>query len=52
MLTADPSTDEQAASGLGLEAQRDTIQRYADSHGWDIAWYVDEGKSAKNMDRP
>lgn len=46
------STEEQAASGLGLEAQRDTIQRYADSHGWDIAWYVDEGKSAKNMDRP
>lgn len=46
------STEEQASSGLGLEAQRDTIQRYADNHGWDIIWYVDEGKSAKNLDRP
>lgn len=46
------STDEQAASGLGLEAQRETIQRYADQHGWDIVWYVDEGLSAKNLDRP
>ncbi|WP_205791562.1 recombinase family protein [Microbacterium sulfonylureivorans] len=27
------STEEQAASGLGLEAQRDTITRYAASHG-------------------
>ncbi|MEV8265645.1 recombinase family protein [Microbacterium sp. NPDC077057] len=46
------STEEQAASGLGLEAQRETIQRYADSHGWTIEWHVDEGKSAKNLDRP
>lgn len=46
------STEEQASSGLGLEAQRDTIQRYADTHGWDIVWHVDEGKSAKNLDRP
>ncbi len=46
------STDEQAHSGLGLEAQRDTIQRYADSHGWDVVWYVDEGISAKSLDRP
>lgn len=46
------STEEQASSGLGLEAQRDTIQRYAEQHGWEIVWYVDEGKSAKNMDRP
>lgn len=46
------STDEQAASGLGLEAQRDTIQRYADAHGWDVEWYVEEGRSAKNLDRP
>lgn len=46
------STEEQAHSGLGLEAQRDTIQRYADSHGWDVVWYVDEGLSAKSLDRP
>ncbi|MGN7964911.1 recombinase family protein [Microbacterium sp. 22179] len=46
------STEEQAASGLGLEAQRDAIQTYADRHGWNVEWYMDEGKSAKNMDRP
>lgn len=46
------STEEQANSGLGLEAQRDTIQRYADAHGWDVVWYEDAGLSAKSMDRP
>lgn len=46
------STEEQASSGLGLEAQRETIQRYADAHGWEVTWYVDEGLSAKSMDRP
>lgn len=46
------STEEQANSGLGLEAQRETIQRYADAHGWDVIWYVDEGLSAKSLDRP
>ena len=45
------STEEQANSGLGLEAQRDTIQRYADAHGWDVIWYADEGLSAKSLDR-
>lgn len=46
------STDEQAASGLGLEAQRATIQRYADANGWAVEWYVDEGASGKSLDRP
>lgn len=46
------STEEQANSGLGLEAQRDTIQRYADAHGWDAVWYEDAGLSAKSLDRP
>ncbi|MFT4157579.1 MAG: recombinase family protein [Microbacterium sp.] len=46
------STDQQADSGLGLDAQRDTIQRYADAHGWETEWYEDAGLSAKNMDRP
>ncbi len=46
------STEEQASSGLGLEAQRDTIQRYADAHGWDVVWYEDAGLSAKSLDRP
>jgi DNA invertase Pin-like site-specific DNA recombinase len=46
------STEEQAHSGLGLDAQRETIQRYADAHGWKLIWYVDEGLSAKSLDRP
>lgn len=46
------STEEQANSGLGLEGQRDTIQRYADAHGWDVIWYEDAGLSAKSLDRP
>ncbi|KAF2412529.1 recombinase [Microbacterium sp. B35-04] len=46
------STEEQANSGLGLESQRDTIQRYADTHGWEVVWYMDEGLSAKSLHRP
>jgi DNA invertase Pin-like site-specific DNA recombinase len=46
------STEEQANSGLGLEAQRDTIQRYADAHSWEVVWYEDAGLSAKSLDRP
>ncbi|KXC06430.1 recombinase family protein [Microbacterium hominis] len=46
------STDQQADSGLGIEAQRDTIQRYADAHGWEVEWYVDAGLSGKSLDRP
>jgi DNA invertase Pin-like site-specific DNA recombinase len=46
------STEEQANSGLGLEAQRETIQRYADAHGWKIEWFEDAGVSAKSLDRP
>jgi DNA invertase Pin-like site-specific DNA recombinase len=46
------STEEQANSGLGLDAQHETIQRYADAHGWDVVWYEDAGVSAKSMDRP
>ena len=46
------STEEQASSGLGLEAQRDTIQRYADAHGWGVVWHEDAGLSAKSLDRP
>lgn len=46
------STEEQANSGLGIEAQREAIQRYADQHGWDIVWYEDAGLSAKSLARP
>lgn len=46
------STDEQATSGLGLQAQRARIQSEADHRGWDVVWLVDDGYSAKNLHRP
>ncbi len=46
------STEEQANSGLGLDAKRDPIRRYADAKGWSIQWYEDAGLSAKSLDRP
>lgn len=40
------STDEQAVSGLGLEAQRATIAARAAAEGWTVtAWFTDEGVS-------
>lgn len=46
------STDEQAASGLGLEAQRARITAEATHKGWTVRWLVDDGYSAKSLDRP
>lgn len=46
------STDQQADSGLGLEAQRARILAEAADRGWEVVWFVDEGYSAKSMDRP
>lgn len=46
------STDEQARSGLGLEAQRAAITAQATAHGWDVEWAVDDGASARSLDRP
>ena len=46
------STEEQASSGLGLDAQREAVRNYANAHGWDVAWYEDAGLSAKSLDRP
>ncbi|MHC6215192.1 recombinase family protein [Rhodococcus ruber] len=44
------STSEQAASGLGLEAQRATIADYAARKGLKVVGeYVDEGISAKSL---
>jgi len=40
------STDEQAASGAGLEAQRAAIAAEADRRGWTVVgWHADEGIS-------
>jgi len=47
------STEEQAAEGFSIAAQREKLLAYLQSQGWvlhDI--YADEGCSAKNMERP
>lgn len=46
------STDEQARSGLGLDVQRAAINAQATAHGWTVEWVVDDGASAKSLDRP
>ena len=46
------STDEQSESGLGMAAQRRAIQVEAEKRGWEVEWYVDEGRSAKDLNRP
>jgi len=44
------STDEQAASGAGLDAQRTAIEAEAARRGWDLAEiYVDAGASGKTL---
>jgi DNA invertase Pin-like site-specific DNA recombinase len=46
------STDRQQVSGLGLEAQREAVERYAAQQGSGIrSWYV-ETESGKLRDRP
>ena len=46
------STREQAESGLGLDAQREAIERWAARSGHDLIWYVDAGESGRSLDRP
>jgi len=47
------STQEQADSGLGLEAQEQRCRAYCVANDWSIAGlYVDAGISAKSIDRP
>jgi DNA invertase Pin-like site-specific DNA recombinase len=46
------STDDQAASGLGLDAQRATIAGEAAKRGWSVTWVEDAGHSAKTLKRP
>ena len=46
------STQEQKLHGLSLNAQRDTLKRYAKTHGLKIvAWYEDEGVSGRKLIR-
>lgn len=47
------STEEQAKEGYSIPAQRERLTAYVTSQGWEIAdYYVDEGISAKDMNRP
>lgn len=46
------STDRQAASGLGLEAQRTAIEQYASRQGREIIEIYVEAESGKLKDRP
>ena len=44
------STQEQKLHGLSLDAQRDTLRRYAKLHGLKIVdWYEDEGVSGRKL---
>ena len=46
------STEEQADSRAGIEAQRTTIAAEAERRGWTVEWIEDAGYSAKDMRRP
>ena len=43
------STDEQAESGHGLDAQRLAIEEQAERKSWTVEWRQDEGKSGKQI---
>jgi site-specific DNA recombinase len=46
------STHMQVEEGYSLSAQRERLKAYAFSQGWEIVqFYVDEGISAKDMER-
>ncbi len=47
------STDEQAASGNGLDAQAAAVTRAIEARGWQfVTSFTDGGRSGGNMDRP
>lgn len=53
VLYARVSTEEQAASGLGLDAQETQLRAAAEYHRWHVTKVIrDEGKSGKDLDRP
>lgn len=44
------STDQQAESGAGMAAQRSSVRRQCEQHGWELAdIYEDNGASAKTL---
>lgn len=47
------STQEQAQEGYSIAAQKERLKAYCAAQGWtDIKFYVDEGVSAKDTNRP
>lgn len=48
------STDEQAREGVSLEEQQERLKAYCRAMGWtdQVEIFVDDGYSAKNMERP
>jgi len=46
------STAQQGRSGLGLEAQREAVQRYLNGGNWTLAAAVTEVESGKRTDQP
>jgi site-specific DNA recombinase len=47
------STDEQVKEGFSISAQVERLKAFALSQGWDVIFvYVEEGWSAKNINRP
>lgn len=47
------STEEQAKEGFSINAQKQRLREFIKSQGWTLyREYVDEGYSAKNLDRP
>ena len=46
------STERQQRSGLGIEAQRATVVRFAESEGLTIVAEFVEAESGKSADRP
>jgi site-specific DNA recombinase len=47
------STTEQSEEGYSISAQKNRLEAFCTSQGWDVVrWYVDEGISAKDTNRP
>lgn len=51
-LYARVSTDEQARDGHSIGAQKKKLQQYAELNEWGFNFYVDDGYSAKDFNRP
>ena len=46
------STDEQGRSGLGLQDQREAIERAAEYKRWDVVEWIEDHASGKSLERP